>query len=434
MRGEWKVVKDREEEIREEDRKVRSEEEKRLAEIVGKVDKLRGKKERKEMEKIDLEKRLDELNKQRDEAERRNEEEKAARTSNGYYPSRWEELGHEGHNRSLSAHPSLNNLSSHNQYSVGSAAYRPRGGGPSHQPRYVSATAGRPAAIQPNPNHSNSFYAMQQATATSSNSPAFRPSKPASTSAATTIRGVNVAAVPFHPSNSFGSLGYEHTTSLMPPHLQHRIYPPAIRPRPTPNFHPPPSVLAEQALATRRSSPPAFPPLPNQSSVPQQGGKTNAPPGPSLASIITRAVLSPNSALAAQGLGPTASGTRPSPPSGGMRSPVSISPATATSSTSSSSLNVSSTHVPSTASGQRASFGAAPQTRGDEYPLMSPPTPWASMMQSPESASSLAVGGAGLDLAKTATPPIGWSAAGRETSSAYARGEVSSRKSTGDSV
>ena len=439
VQGEWKVVKDREEEIRERDRKVRSEEEKKLADIVGKVDKLRGKKERKETEKNELEKRLEDLNKQKDEAERRNQEEKAARMSSGYYPSRWEEYGHEGHNRSLSAHPSLNNLSTHSQYSAGAAAYRSRGGGQSHQPRYASAAAGRSVPMQPSPTHPNSFYPVQHLNATSSNSPAFRPPQPASASPTPNPRGVNVAAVPFHPSTSYGSssLGYEHTTSLMPPHLQHRIYPPAIRPRPTPNFHPPPSVLAEQALATSRSSPPAFPPLPSQSSL-HQGGKSKTTPGPSLASIITRAVLSPNSALAVQSLRPTTSGTRPSPPPGGMRSPITTSPATATSSTSSSSLNVSSSLAPSTSTtpNHRASFGAASQTRGDEYSLLSPPTPWACMMPTPGSAASLAVGGGfgAADLAKAAAPSTGWGAGGRE-SSAYARGDAGpSRKGTGDSV
>lgn len=442
VRGEWQIAKGKEEDIREREKKARAEEEKKLTEIVGKVEKLRAKKEKKEVEKAELEKRLEHLTREKEEAEKRNEEEKAARRSSGYYFPRWEEYGHEGHGRSLTAHPSLNNLAGHNQYAAG-PTYRPRGGAQGYQPRYPSAGAVRPSPSQPSPTHQSTFFPIQHPVPPANTSPAFRPAKPLAISPATNPRGVNVAAIPFHPSTSYGSSqGFEHTTSLMPPQLQHRIYLPNVRPRPAPNFHPPPSVLAEQSQATRRSSPPAFPPLPGQVVLGQQGGK-GTPIGPSLASIVTRAVLSPTSAMAAQNVPPSFGGTRPSPPLAGLKTsgslPVPISPTTA-----SSSSGVISPPLP-THLGQRIAFSPT-QGRNDDFPPLSPKGPWASLPQSHGSGSGSGSsgvigseytgGGASYNMVRTATP-VSWGGGGGEGHSPYAagRGESgSSRKSTGDSA
>jgi len=426
VRGEWKVAKEREDDIREREKKDRAEEEKKLAEVAGKVDKLRVRKEKKEAEKAELEKRLEELTKQKEEAEKRNEEEKAARGSSGYYPLRWDEYGHEGHNRSLSSHPSLNNLSGHNQYAAG-PGHRPRGGAGGVQPRFPSAGSVRPNPTQSSPTHPNSFFSLQHPVPPSNTSPAFRPPKPVSASPATNPRGVNVAAIPFHPSTSYGSSsqGYEHTTSFMPPQLQHRIYLPNVRPHPTPNFHPPPSVLAEQAQATKRTSPPAFPPLPgqSQSSLIQPGGKSGVPAGPSLASIVTKAVLSPTSALANQAIVPSSSGTRPSPPPGSTRSPPQVASSLQTNLTTSTSFttNPVTSPIPAaiTALGQRATFASPTH----DFPPLSPTGPWGTMSHGSGSSSSTsgaiepgysesgAIGGAGgfgFNIVRTATPPVSW--------------------------
>ena len=426
VRGEWKSTREKEEEVRDREKKARAEEEKRLAEVVGRVDKLRAKKEKKEAERVELERRLEELARQTDEAERRNEEDRQARRSSGYYPIRWDEYGE--HNRSLSAHPSLNNLSTQNSFSAG-AGYRPRGGAQGYQPRYASAGTVRPSVLQPSPTHSNAFYPVAPPAATS---PAFRPPKATSSSSpaivarAPSSSGVNVAAVPFHPSSSYGPIpisniaagSYEHTAPFMPPHLQHRIYLPNVRPRPVPNFHPPPSVLADQA---NRTSPPAFPPLPGHatSSVPTTG-KSIAPPGPSLASIVTRAVLSPTSALAAQqATGPSPS-TRLSPSAGfspylgAVQSPSPVSPITPSPPGVASPTNMG---FQGTSSAPRASqaMAFAPVSRGErgergdvpDFPPLSPTGPWA---------LSNTVAGSGVDTAsvrREGTPPIGtWSGSG----------------------
>lgn len=122
------------------------------------------------------------------------------------------------------------------------------------------------------------------------NSPGFR---------SKTVRppaGVNPSAAPFMPGGGQQAGGmYEHpTTSLVPPQFQHRIFVQTARQRPQPSFNPPPSVVEQREAA--RSSPtalgaPAFPPLPGGNAAPK-----NVPSGPSLASIVTRAVLSPTSA------------------------------------------------------------------------------------------------------------------------------------------
>ncbi|OCF44798.1 hypothetical protein I317_01287 [Kwoniella heveanensis CBS 569] len=362
VQGEWKAAKEREEDLRERDRKARAEEDKKLGEVVAKIDKLKTKKAKKESEKAELEKKLEDLEKQHAEAEKKNEEERSARRGAAtYLAAGYGQQGHHDHHeygpgggahRSLSAHPSLNGLSGH--YAAG-PAYRPRGVA-GYQPRFPSAGAAhhhnRPSPTQPSPTHPNNFYSVQHPIPPSATSPAFRPPKlsgpgPASRSTSGpsapgvtgSSSGVNAAALPFHPTNfppgnpaAVAQSAYDtstnHTTSLMPPSLQHRIYLPNVRPRPTPNFHPPPSVLAEQAKASTasssgsgnspapsahgvhasgqgqanerspHSSPPAFPPLP---AVTGKGGSApSVHSGPSLASIVTRAVLSPTSALAQQ--------------------------------------------------------------------------------------------------------------------------------------
>ncbi|WVF69537.1 hypothetical protein IAT40_004315 [Kwoniella sp. CBS 6097] len=355
VQGEWKAAKQREEDLRERDRKARAEEDKKLSEVVAKIDKLKSKKAKKESEKAELEKKLEELEKQHAEAEKKNEQERSARRGAAtYLAAGYGQQGHNDHHefgpgggahRSLSAHPSLNGLSGH--YAAG-PAYRPRGVA-GYQPRFPSAGAAhlhnRPSPTQPSPTHPNNFYPIQHPIPPSTTSPAFRPPKvsgppsrstsgPSVSSTTGSSSGVNAAALPFHPTNfspnntaaavtqSAYDTSTNHTTSLMPPQLQHRIYLPNVRPRPTPNFHPPPSVLAEQAKASTtsssgsgnspapsthsvhanerspHSSPPAFPPLP---AVTGKGGSAQAVHnGPSLASIVTRAVLSPTSALAQQ--------------------------------------------------------------------------------------------------------------------------------------
>lgn len=339
VKVDWKVVKDKEDEVREKEKKARTEEERKLAEVVGKLDKLRLKKEKKEQERVELERRLEELEKQKDDADRRHEEEKNHRRSGIWNARAYEEIyGHEG--RSLTAHPSLSNLSG--QYAAG-PAYRPRGGAPGYQPRFPSA--GARAGPTSSPTHPAAFHASPQYP-TNTTSPAFRPARPVTINANSTggsapIRqsqsqlsvgsvssGVNVAALPFHPSSTHFDSTHHHTT-LMPPQLQHRIY---VRPRPSPNFHPPPSVMAEQHqhqhqnqnqqqhLQQHQSQHPhqqtissqlqtqthgqgqgsAFPPLPSQGTGDRRDGKggVSLGGGPSLASIVTRAVLSPTSALA----------------------------------------------------------------------------------------------------------------------------------------
>ncbi|WVW78163.1 hypothetical protein I302_100114 [Kwoniella bestiolae CBS 10118] len=381
---EWKSIKDREEEFREKDKKTRLEEDKKLAEVLAKIDKLKSKKAKKQSEQDELEKQLKDLETKIKDQEKKNtdDREKAMRKNSNAasyhaagYGSNANNDNHEygfGGQRSLSAHPSLNNLNSH--YAAG-PAYRPRGGAGAntgYQPRFPSAgSTFRPSPSQPQPAHSpthpNNFYQIQHPVPPNSNtSPAFRPPKlqnapsrstsgptPSSTGTGATPStggGVNAAALPFHPANFSPnneppSTGAAHHTTLMPPQLQHRIYLPNVRPRPTPNFHPPPSVLAEQAQAKSRESsgsgnspsndpitgtgvrspnhsPPNFPPLPvkqnSTASTSTTGGRDGAG-GPSLASIVTRAVLSPTSALAQQSqaanIGNVASSVLRNPPS-----------------------------------------------------------------------------------------------------------------------
>ncbi|WWC68177.1 uncharacterized protein I206_102100 [Kwoniella pini CBS 10737] len=366
----WQAMQSREEELKDKDKKSRSDEDKKLNEILSKIDKLKLKKQKRESERSELEKRLEDLEQQKTEAESRNNEERNNRkNAASYYAAGYGQhdqhhhaqhgnLGvgtGQGGQRSLSAHPSLSNLNGH--YAAG-PAYRPRGNNiQGYQPRFPSAGSTltghhRPNPTQPSPTHPNNFYSIQLPTnqANSSTSPAFRPPVPhpktvpsRSTSGSTPSgtsgqsgsgAGVNAAALPFHPTGFSPSPSLEHAntsthhTTMMPPQLQHRIYLPNVRPRPTPNFHPPPSVLAEQAQAQAQksnsssgsgnspalpiaqtgqpeggrspnTSPPAFPPLPASSNTSKPPVGTAAT-GPSLASIITRAVLSPTSHLAQQ--------------------------------------------------------------------------------------------------------------------------------------
>jgi hypothetical protein len=305
IKDEWKIVKDREDEVRERERRARAEEDKKLAEVVSKVDKLKAKKEKKENEKLELEHRLEDLERQREEAERRNEEQKQRRNS-GYWPiagaaavqrsGAWDD--HDTQGRSLSTHPSLTNLQGPGQGQGHFTAGRGRGG---YGPRFPSSGPVRPLnPPQPSPTH----IANQQPFYPHPSSPSIRPPRsvsaapPAPITSPSAVQraisgGVNASAAPFHP-------GYgEHHTTMMPPQLQHRIYLPNVRPRPTPNFHPPPSVLAERQSSPTTLSPPQFPPLPGTTTG-QATAPGAKPGGPSLASIVTRAVLSPTSTLANQ--------------------------------------------------------------------------------------------------------------------------------------
>ena len=386
VRGEWKVIKEKEDKVRENDKKQRAEEEKKLTDITGKIDRLRSKKEKKAAEKVDLEKKLHELVKQAGEIEQRNEEEASARRGDAAAGAYWWDQYHSQQQqtslqqqqqpqqrdqqqqhaqlgiapnvsldkRTLTNHPSLNNLDMHGN--IRERGYT--GGG-----RYPSAGSVRPSPSQPSPTHGTGFYQSNYPAPPSST---FRPtaaSPELSTSAVgpRSGSGVNVAAIPFHPSypatspttstaNSSGtptlgaaptttptqapgpggvstssssaapsttgsapgssavsasaSASGDHTT-LMPPQLQHRIYLSNVRPRPTPNFNPPPSVLAGRQSPTTLSSP-SFPPLP--SALGGDAGERSPSPapsfaqsGPSLASIVTRAVLSPT-ALVERGM------------------------------------------------------------------------------------------------------------------------------------
>ncbi|RSH92422.1 hypothetical protein EHS25_008837 [Saitozyma podzolica] len=424
VHAEWKAVRDREEGVKEQDRKARSEEDKKLVEMAGKLDKLKAKKERKEAENAELELRLEELEKKREEAGRRGDEEKNRRS--GYWQgSHWEGYHHEGPgpaHRGLTTHPSLSNLGGSAGTGYSGPGFRPRQG---FQPRYASAGSVRPpGGSQPSPTHPNAFYPVQHPQPPTT-SPAFRPPK-ASPGVGTRAAsggsgsatggpggpgsqagggaGTNPGAAPFHPGGFYDSPSH-HTTSLMPPSLQHRIYLPNVRPRPAPTFHPPPSVLEQReaaAAATAKStsspttlSAPSFPPLPGQ----QTGNSKNVsvPAGPSLASIVTRAVLSPTSAaLATQGI--TAGGgggpTRMSPPPGAglTQSPTypAQSPVSPTAPTHSHSHGSTPTPPLPTASAASGASGGAGATRvsfapppsnssSGEFSPLSPTGPWAAL-------------------------------------------------------
>ncbi|ORX35895.1 hypothetical protein BD324DRAFT_509600 [Kockovaella imperatae] len=279
-KAEYNMVKAAEDEVREADRKVRIEEEKKLAEVVGKIDKLKLRKEKKEAEKAELEARLDELERQKEHEERRTVEEKYARRSSAYW---WDpHVQNHGHGSGAHHHD-------HHANSRGSA-------GRGFQPRHPSYPV-RPTHAQPSPTAAS----FQPNTSSPAFVPAALSGSPAPSSRTPSGSGVNVSAAPFQPS-------YE--TTLMPPQLQHRIYLPSERPRPSPTFNPPPSVMADSRSSPTTSnvtSSPSFPPLPGHSPSPEPTSS-----GPTLASIITRAVMSPTSAAFSGNVTPTQ--PRPSPP------------------------------------------------------------------------------------------------------------------------
>jgi hypothetical protein len=420
VRDEWRVVRDREDDIREREKRAQAEEDKKLAEVVGKIDKLKARKEKKESEKAELEKRLEDLERQREEVERKNEDVRNRRGS-GYWSQShrtWDE-----HEHRLTHHPSLNNLSGHGGYGAG-PAYRPRGGGGGYQPRFPSAGAVRPVAPPvASPTHPNTFFQPTHAT------PSFRPSKPNTsvspgpnaTSAAnptspiaqTRSPGVNVSAVPFQPSfvNDPSLPHHQHHTTLMPPQLQHRIYLPNVRPRPAPNFHPPPSVMAERQSSPTNHSAPSFPPLPTVSGTgnKRDSGTAGGSTGPSLASIVTRAVLSPTSSLAFQSSQPPLSQAsqpqsnnhsgRPSPPPATLlynaRSPGS------------SLSNTTNPLSPAPSAKHSASLPPLSPAPGSNSTLSSHALPYPS--HHPSSTTSQAatgVWGMGMGVNRTSTPPM----------------------------
>ncbi|BEI93706.1 uncharacterized protein CcaverHIS019_0601650 [Cutaneotrichosporon cavernicola] len=277
VKGEWADVNKAEDEAREADKKRRLDEDKKLSDVGNKVDKVRAKRDRKEAERAELAKKLDELERAREDVERRAEEEKTMRRQ-GYYPGHWSAQHHAFDPRPPSAQPNTNILHQGGNYT--GPGFRPRGG---FAQRYPSGGRPPPAA---SPTVGN-FYESYA-----------RP-RPAP----------NPTAAPFHPGNfspptaqpqaspaapTFDSAIH---TALTPPQFQHRIYLPNVRPRPSPNFHPPPSVLAAQAEKT------AFPPIAGAQRPPAPTA------GPSLASIVTRAVLAPGSEF--KNLDPDALGQGP---------------------------------------------------------------------------------------------------------------------------
>lgn len=311
VQAQWKKVNKKEEEARDASKASRAEEDRKMAEINSKVDKVRGRKEKKESERAELESKLEELEKQREEVERKAEEAKTAKRT-GYYPGlRWDQPAtaefpaFEG--RTLSAQPSVSNLGAANTFGPG-PGFRPR---PSFPHRYPSGGSRPIPPAQQSPTINQTFF------------PPNAPSSPAwnakGSNQGRVGPGTNPTAPPFMPStvNSTpppAGTGFPDNglhTAFMPPQLQHRIYlPNSVRPRPTPNFHPPPSVLAEQQAQSSTSSSqssvksmsPAFPPLPTAS--PPAVRPTTAG-GPSLASVVSRAVLAPTSnALTTQPLAP----------------------------------------------------------------------------------------------------------------------------------
>lgn len=321
VRGQWNGVKEEEEEAREVDRKHRAEEDKKLADIVNKIDKINNRKDHKEAERTELLKRLEDLERQRDDIERKADEEKNMRRQ-GYYPGVWQQAhGNYDHGRSLSSHPSMTNLGTSTAFNT-SASFRPRGGGYQRFP-----SGGRP----PQPVAQSNFFPASGDSSPSWSAPLPKPTQAAGSRGPSGGSGTNPGAQPFQPNHSptlasnppvsgngvnFDSLH----TALTPAQFQHRIYlPNSIRPRPGPNFHPPPSVLAEQAAQAAAStasssssaspvpaskpsplsSQPAFPPLSTTALPIRPSGPGDN--GPSLASIVTRAVLAPTSALAQPG-------------------------------------------------------------------------------------------------------------------------------------
>lgn len=311
VRKDWTTAQEEEEEAKEADKKSRAEEDKKLADVTNKIDKLKVKKEKKEAERAELQKRLDELEKQREEVERKTEEERNLRKQ-GYYPgvNRWEHGSGD-----FNAPGGFEGGGRPGPGGYGAPPFRPRGG----YPRFPSGGRDQGKGFYGNAPPSPAWNAQMA-----------KPNRPPGGT------GPNPSAAPFMPSGNFNANDPSLHTALMPPQLQHRIYlPNSVRPRPTPNFHPPPSVLAEQAQQNS-SAPPAppkaaagsgaaFPPLPT--TAPQR--PNSAQQGPSLASIVTRAVLAPTSTLAspAQSGTPGSPTTNPNPsPAPGSSGKSSVSP------------------------------------------------------------------------------------------------------------
>lgn len=125
----------------------------------------------------------------------------------------------------------------------------------------------------------------------------------------------NVTAAPFMPaSTQFGRPAstpsppeshHEHTTSLVPPQLQHRIYLPGNRGNRDMSSVSPNASALSPGMARAEIAPtegsnlsaPSFPPLPSQTTSQPAVHGQKAPAGPSLASIVTRAIIPPTSAL-----------------------------------------------------------------------------------------------------------------------------------------
>jgi hypothetical protein len=119
----------------------------------------------------------------------------------------------------------------------------------------------------------------------------------------------HAAAVPSPPASQ-----HEHTTSLVPPQLQHRIYLPGNRGNRAPvnnntiNPHLGSSASISPVLPRAEVTPtetasglsaPSFPPLPSQANTGLLGPGQKVPSGsaPSLATIVTRAIIPSNSTL-----------------------------------------------------------------------------------------------------------------------------------------
>jgi hypothetical protein len=132
----------------------------------------------------------------------------------------------------------------------------------------------------------------------------------------------NVTAAPFMPcsplvpnpsvSSMIQDTNQDHHTSLVPPQLQHRIYLPRGRSSTSPGIvnralgEERPAVVPATAISSLNPATPAFPPLPSQnqnsSTSPVLSSKSgNAlAAGPSLASIVTRAIIPNHSPLLSQ--------------------------------------------------------------------------------------------------------------------------------------
>ncbi|WVO18315.1 hypothetical protein L204_106030 [Cryptococcus depauperatus] len=334
VQTEWKQYSIKESEARETDRKTRVEQDKKLAEVASKIEKLKNKKAKRETEGQELEKRLEELEKEIEEADRRNEEEKASRgrampyhMGHGQSPFEHHEQPEApfgGASRTLTLHPSLPNLAG--------TAYRPRGA-PGYTPRFPSGGA-RMGTSQHSPTHQGGFYASQHALSTTSPAKVTPPPTVASTRP-----GANATAMPFHPNPWTANHPFSAEPLSFIPHV-HRTYLPPARAR---SFHSP-LLASESSLSSSTSSPkplplahgaveghptgghptgdlssPAFPPLPGALGR----AALQSHPGPSLASIITKAVMAPGGHLAAKPPGEMLDGSPSATP------PVAVAPSPA---------------------------------------------------------------------------------------------------------